>query len=174
MPYRKEGFTFEETLRSVSKQLKNAIDYDFMHAYITQTVNLQTKLLKFVPLIIKNTAVKVSFSFGAEFSTSVLISNLGPVNLPEDMKEHVERFFFYTGPGLVNGARCGVASVGDKLTYTFSNCYKEDDIEREFFRRLADLGLNISVETNREGDFGDVEGITLGDKDAYSTDVYNS
>ena len=56
MPYRKEGFTFEETLRSVSKQLKNAIDYDFMHAYITQTVNLQTKLLKFVPLIIKNTA----------------------------------------------------------------------------------------------------------------------
>lgn len=170
---RKKEYTFDEIVRSVSTQLKQVNNYDFLHAYITQTINLQTKLLRFVPLIVKNTAVKVSFSFGAEFSTSVLISNLGPVSLPDDMKQHVERFFFYTGPGLVNGARCGVASLGDKLVLSFSNIYKEDDIEREFLQRLIDLGISVTVETNIDNDFSDVEGVTVGDGNAYSELIFN-
>lgn len=172
MPYRKGGFTFDEIVSSVSKQLRQANNYDFLYAYITQTVKLQTKLLKFVPLIIKNTAVKVSFHFGAEFSTSVLMSNLGAVTLPEDMKEHVERYFFYNSPGLVNGARCSVVSLGDKLTFTFSNRYKEDDIEREFMEKLASLGVSVIAETNRDYDFSDIEGVTVGDKDSFSKEVY--
>lgn len=170
---KKKDCTFEEIVKTVSKQLKQVNNYDFLHAYITQTVNLQTKLLKFVPLIVKNTAVKVSFSFGAEFSTSVLLSNLGPINIPEDMKEYIERYFFYTGPGLVNGARCGVASMGDKLVLSFSNIYKEDDIEREFMQRLIDLGICVTVETNRDKDFNDIEGITIGDKNAFSDLIFN-
>ncbi len=172
MPYRKQGFTFEEIVKSVSKQLKEANNYDFLHAYISQTVKMQTKLLGFVPLIIKNTAVNVSFRFGAEFSTSVLMSNLGPVTLPDDMKEHVERFFFYNSPGLVNGARCSVVSLGDKLTFTFSNIYKEDDIEREFMEKLTSLGVSVIAETNRDNDFSDIAGVTVGDKEAFSKEVY--
>ena len=172
MPYRKEGFTFEEIAKSVSKQLRQANNYDFLHAYITQTVNLQTKLLKYVPLIVKNTAVKVSFHFGAEFSTSALISNLGPITLPDDMKEHIERYFFYNSPGLVNGARCCVASFGDKLTITFANVYKEDDIEREFMEILTSLGVSVIAETNRDNDFSDIDGVTVGDINAYSKEIY--
>ena len=172
MPYRKGGFTFEEIVRSVSEQLRKANNYDFLHAYITQTVKLQTKLLKYVPLAVKNTCVNISFRFGAEYSTTALISNLGPVNIPDDMKEYVERYFFYNGPGLVNGARCAVASIGDTLTYTFSNVYKEDDIEREFLSMLSAMGISLKVETNRDSDFGDIEGVTIGDRNAYSDKVY--
>lgn len=172
MPYRKEGFTFEEIVKSVSEQLRKANNYDFLHAYITQTVNLQTKLLRFVPLAIKNTCVGVSFHFGAEFSTSALISNLGPINIPDDMKEYVERYFFYNGPGLVNGARCAVVSVGDKITYTFSNVYKENDIERAFLTKLASMGISIIAETNRDEDFGDIDGVTVGDRQAYAYTVH--
>ena len=172
MPYRKEGFTFEEIVKSVSEQLRKANNYDFLHAYITQTVNLQTKLLRFVPLAIKNTCVGVSFHFGAEFSTSALISNLGPINIPDDMKDHVERYFFYNGPGLVNGARCAVVSVGDKITFTFSNVYKESDIEKDLFKKLASMGVSILVETNRDEDFSDIKGVTVGDNNAYSDAVH--
>ena len=135
-------------------------------------MKLQTKALKFIPLALKNTAVKVSFSFGAEYSTTALLSNLGPINVPEDMKEHIERCFFYTGPGLVNGARCGAVSFGDNLTLTFSNRYKEDEIETEFLRRLAKLGLSATVETNRDTDYIGIEGITVGDSQAYSDEVF--
>ena len=88
------------------------------------------------------------------------------------MQEHIERCFFYTGPGLVNGARCGAVSFGDNLTLTFSNCYKEDDIESDFIRRIIGLGLSATIETNRDADYIGIEGITLGDGEAYSDKVF--
>ncbi len=172
MSPRKGEYSFEDILRSVSSQLKLVNNQKDLHAYITQTVNLQTKALRFIPLAVKNTAVKISFSFGAEYSTTTLLSNLGPISVPEDMEEHIERCFFYTGPGLVNGARCGAISFGDSLALTFSNCYEEKDIESEFLRRLYSLGISATVETNRNTDFSDIEGVTPGDSDAYSSEVF--
>ena len=97
---------------------------------------------------------------------------MGPINIPDDMKEYVERYFFYNGPGLVNGARCAVVSVGDKITYTFSNVYKENDIERAFLTKLASMGISIIAETNRDEDFGDIDGVTVGDRQAYAYTVH--
>lgn len=168
---RKGEYTFEEIVRTVSEQLRAANNKGFLHAYITQTVNLQTKLLRFVPLIIKNTAVKVSFAFGAEFSTSALLSNLGAVAIPEDMKEYVESYSFYTGPGLVNGCRCGAASVGDRFALTFSNRYEESDIEREFIKMLADKGISVTVESNRE-EFLNNADMPIDDREAYSDETF--
>ncbi|MBQ9914282.1 MAG: hypothetical protein IJO73_08655 [Clostridia bacterium] len=169
---RKKEYSFDEIVRAVSEQLRAANNRDFLHAYITQTVKLQTVLLRFVPLIIKNTAVKVSFFFGAEYSTSALLSNLGPVSVPEEMKEHIESFSFFTGPGLVNGCRCGAASVADRFAFTFSNRYEESDIEREFIKKLTDMGIRVALETNRSEFLSSPQLIPLADTEACSDEVF--
>ncbi|MBE6783092.1 MAG: hypothetical protein E7536_03680 [Ruminococcaceae bacterium] len=165
-------FTFEDVLKSVSTQLKENCNEKAMNAYITKTHKLGNKTIKFVPLVIKNFFVKVFFNLTAEYSTSVLLSNLGPVILPEDMKQHVEKYCLHTGAGLVNGARCGVVSCKDNLVLTFSNCYEEDDIEKDFLQQLVNFGIGVTVETNRNVDFTEIEGITAGDKNAYSDKIY--
>ena len=33
---------------------------------------------------------------------------------------------------------------------TFSNIYKESDVEREFFTFFVKMGLNVKIESNRE------------------------
>ncbi len=169
---RKKEYTFPEILESVSSQLRHINNKKAHSAYITRTVKIGTQAIRPVPLVIKNLIIGIGFLFGAEYSTSVLISNLGPVELPEGMKEYVKNFSFYTGPGLVNGARCGVACIGDSLTFTFSNRYKEDDIERDFLTRLSEMGITTLVETNRDADFSDIRGVTPGDKNAYSDEVF--
>ena len=165
---RKEEYTFEEILQTVSSQLRKVNGKQAHGAYITRTVKIGAKAIRYVPVRIKNLIIKIGFMFGAEYSTSVLISNLGPVRLPEEMQKHISSLTFYTGPGLVNGARCGVACIGDRLAITFSNCYKEDDIERDFLMKLSALGIETTVETNRETDFGNIEGVTVDDREAYS------
>lgn len=165
-------FTFEDVLRSVSRQLRESYDKNSMNAYITKTHKLGNRAIKFVPLAIKNSLVKIFFNITAEYSTSVLISNLGPVNIPDDMKKHVEKYLFYTGPGLVNGARCGVVTCDDNLVLTFSNCYEESDIEEEFMKKLVSFGADVTVETNRSVDFSEIEGVTMGDNNAYSTETF--
>ena len=137
-------YTFEEILRSVSLQLRLVNDPKFLNSMMTQNMKIERNgVMRFLPIGIKDLAVGIGFMI-------TLISNLGPVVLPDDMMEHVERFFFFTGPGKVNGARTAVVSLGDSLAFTFSNCYEESDIEREFFTRLVRMGVHVKIESNRD------------------------
>ena len=170
---REEEYTFEDILSCVSTQLRSVNNADFLNAMFTKNVKMDKQVARFIPLPLKDFFIGAGFQLTAEKSTSTLISNLGNVALPEDMKPYVERFFLYTGPGIVNGARCGVATVGDKLCFTFSNCYKEGDIEREFFSALVGFGIDVTVETNRTAEAKRwSEFFTVGDKDAYSKRFY--
>ena len=94
------------------------------------------------------------------------------IPFPDDMKPLVDKFFLYTGPGLVNGARCGVASCGDNFAFSFSNCYKEGDIEREFFCRLTDMGIDVTVETNRRAEALRWAELFKVESNAYSDEIY--
>lgn len=144
-------YTFEEILRSVSLQLRLVNDPKFLNSMMTQNMKIERNgVMKYLPIGLKDLAVGIGFMITAEQTTSTLISNLGPVVLPDDMMEHVERFFFFTGPGKVNGARTAVVSLGDSLAFTFSNCYEESDIEREFFTRLVKMGVHVKIESNRD------------------------
>ncbi len=144
-------YTFEELLRSVSLQLRLANDPKLTNSLMTQNLKLErSPVTKFLPLPIKNLGVAVSFLLTGEQTTSTLLSNVGPVSLPDNMLEHMEKFLFFTGAGKLNGARCAVISVGDTMSFSFSNCYKESDIEREFFTRLVKMGIHVKIESNRE------------------------
>ncbi len=169
---RKRIYTFEEIVETVSSQLRTVNNKKAHHAYITRTVKVGAEAIKLLPLALKTFIIRTGFTFGAEYSTTALFSNLGPVSLPESMSEHIDSFSFYTGPGLVNGARCGAASLGDRFVFTFSNIYKEDDIESEFMKKLTELGLSVTVETNRETDFTGIEGVVAGTDGIYSEELF--
>ncbi len=165
-------YTFEEILSRVSSQLRSVNKAEILNSMMTKNVKMETQTTAFLPAGLKNLFIGIGFHLTAEKSTSVLISNLGSIDFPEDMKPYVERCFLYTGPGLVNGARCGVASCGDKLCFTFSNCYREGDIEREFFTRLTELGVDVTVETNRRAEALRWAELFKVNKDAFPSDIY--
>ncbi len=143
-------YTFEEIIRSVSLQLKLANDPKLLNSLMTQNLKIERNpVARLLPLAVKNLGVGITFMITAEQTTTSLLSNLGPVVLPEDMACHVEKYYLYTGAGIVNSARCGVVSLGDNLVFTFSNCHKESDIEREFFTRLIKMGVHVKIESNR-------------------------
>lgn len=144
-------FSFEDILKLVSLQLRLANDEKEVNSMMTQNLKLENNpVARYIPLFIKNLGVAVTFLITGEQTTSALISNIGPVTIPDEMKEHIEKYMFFTGPGKLNGARCGVITLGDKLVFTFSNCYRESDIEREFFTRLVRMGVHVKIESNRE------------------------
>ncbi len=143
-------YTFEEILRLVSLQLRLVNNKKTVNSMMTQNLKIeQNPFAKFFPLFVKNLSVGLTFLLTGEQTTSALLSNIGPVDIPDEMKAHIEKYLFFTGPGKLNGARCGVITLGDKLTFTFSNCYDETDIEREFFTRLVKMGVHVKIESNR-------------------------
>ena len=144
-------YTFEEILRSVSLQLKLANDKKLINALMTENLKLERHpVLKYLPLPVKNLGVGVSFAITAEQTTSTLVSSLGPIKLPDEVTDQIEKLLFFTGAGMVNGSRCATLTFKDKLMFSFSNCYKESDLEREFFTRLVKMGVHVKIESNRD------------------------
>ena len=143
-------YSFDELLRQTHHQLALASDKKILNAMITYYLKAeQNPLLKLTPLFIKDFGVNVTFSLTAEQSTTALLTNLGAVSLPEDMKPYVEKLMFMPSPGLRNASRIGVATVNDKLVITFSDAFAETDVEREFFTHFVKNGVHVKIESNR-------------------------
>ena len=63
---------------------------------------------------------------------------------------NIEKLLFFTGAGMVNGTRCATLTFKDMLMFSFSNCYQESDLEREFYTRLVKMGVHVKIESNRD------------------------
>lgn len=144
-------YTFDELLEQVKYQLRLEKNEKEVNAMITANMGLEKNIfMRALPLFIKNLGIGIGFAITAEQTTSSLITNLGAVDIPDEMKPYVEKFLFMPSPGKLNAARLGVATVNNNLVITFSNIYKESDVEREFFTAFVKMGLNVKIESNRE------------------------
>lgn len=144
-------YSFEELLKIVAYQLRLADDKREVNSMMTQNLKIERNpIARAMPLFVKNIGVGLTFYITGEQTTSALLSNIGPVNLPEEFNEYVEKYMVFTGPGIVNAARCGVITFGDKLVFSFSDRYEESDIEKEFFTQLVKMGVHVKIESNKE------------------------
>lgn len=144
-------YTFEEVLRHLSLSLR--LTNNPKHLSVMFAANLameKNPFMRFIPLFIKDLAVGLVFVFGAEKTTTSVFTNLGVAKVPDEMMEHIESFILMPSPGRLNGARVGAASVGNTMAITFSNMYKETDVEREFFRFLVREGIHVKIESNKQ------------------------
>ncbi len=76
------------------------------------------------------------------------LSNLGVIKLPEAMAGFVNRFDFILGAPRTNMLNCAVCSFNGQMTVSFMRIIEETDIERFFFRFLAQRGLPVVIESN--------------------------
>lgn len=143
-------YTFDELLQQVALQLRLERDEKKLNAMISQHVKLEKNpFLKYLPLPVKNLGLSVATLVAAEKTATAYLSNLGPLDLPQEMYPLIEKVVFTPGPGIHHAARCGMATFGDKLIFTFANILEEADIEREFFTRLVKMGVHVKIESNR-------------------------
>ncbi len=143
-------YTFPEIVRAVKVQMQLQNEPKFLNSMMTQNMKVERNpLLRATPLFIKDLGVGLSFAVTAEQTTTALLSNIGKVDLPEEMYSYLEKYLFFTGPGQRNGGRCGVITCGDTLCLTVSNCYRDAEIERALFTRLVREGVHVKIESNR-------------------------
>ncbi len=142
-------YTFEDILKTVKEDTeKNLKKETFIEKISANVAAERSPFMRLTPLFMKNIALRTAFNlYGDRLMTSTL-SNLGVVELPESMKEHIQRFDFILGAPVKNMLSCAVCSFGDNMTVSFSSIMEETDIERFIFRFLARKGLDVVIETN--------------------------
>lgn len=149
-----QDLSLDELIELVNAQLIAKTEHNFLQDGINRFVSFQSHLwLRIVPVFIKYPVMKFAFNQFGERAKTMTITNLGNVQLPDSMKPYVDSMDVILYPTKRSPVNCGVATVNDKLTFTFSRAIAENNIIKQFFKELTDItGLDITVSSNGWGE----------------------
>ena len=123
-----------------------------MSAIIATNVHDEQSLaVRLIPLFLKNIVMRVIFDMVGEKKSCLSLSNLGRVEVPEEMAPYIERVDFILGIQAAAPYNCGVASFGDNLYINFIRGVQETGLEYRFFKVLQEQGLSVQAQSNHGG-----------------------
>jgi len=142
-------YSFEEICKAISHRMGLDVNPKVMSTKIATNVNTERLLaVKLMPLFIKNIVMKIAFDSVGEKKSCLSLSNLGAVQLPDEMKPYVTRMDFILSPQATAPHNCGVISYGDTVYINMIRTVEEPDLERHFYEVLHGFGIPVLVESN--------------------------
>ena len=143
-----EEYTFEEVLAIIQKSLKSQIQKDNLEELFSIGVsNRNNKLLRMVPLVLKNLVMRLVFNQTALAHTTT-ITNVGYVQIDPIYEPYVKMFRAFIAMSKGQSIKGTVFSYQDTLVFTFSSIFSDTSIQKEFFRKIAEDGVTVKIETN--------------------------
>jgi len=143
-------YTFEEICKVVYHKMGSEITQKHMSSVIATNVNdEENPLVRVIPLPIKNMVMKAVFNSVGERKSCLTLSNLGQVKLPEVMHQYIKRMDFILGVQAAAPYNCGMLSYKDTVYINFIRNICEPELERHFFKVLREMGLEVTVESNK-------------------------
>jgi hypothetical protein len=144
-------YSLEEAAAQVKGYLARNLCTEALDRQIGRNVGSQNNpLLSMVPLPLKRLSAGLFYYLLGSSLHSGMLTNLGRVELPPALERQVEGFRFIPAPLRTN--RVGAAMVGfrDTLRICFGRISADPAVEREFFRRVQELGLTVRVWSDAE------------------------
>ena len=164
-PEGRKDISFEEILVSIKGEIKKSLYKEKLQNFINSNYSKTiSPILRIVPYPIKKAVVNSSQIKSHVNGMTTIISNIGIVEYPDWVADKIERVDIISGNGTVYGlpliSTC--VTVGDNLNICFSQCHRNTNFCKEFFRIIAKDGVRIRVETSDENGYNEAEQSTDG------------
>lgn len=149
------GYEFpnqEDSLETIIKTLNEKFKKQLTKEKIIESAGLylaieRNPIVRFVPLAVKDIVLKIANKIADKQSTCTL-SNIGRVVMPESTERFIDKFSVYNSTDRLG---VWVCSYKDKLTISFTSVFKSTEIQKNFFRALANMGFEVEIATNPIG-----------------------
>ncbi len=139
---------FESIVKEVGENLKIELGEQSLLEKMNFQVSMEkNSLIRFCPLVLKDFILKMVYKGGTHQYTCTL-SNLGRLHIQEQADLFVESMECMLGASKDHAIKTGMCSFGKELVFTFTTSIEETDVEREFFRFLAEQGIPVTVRSN--------------------------
>jgi NRPS condensation-like uncharacterized protein len=144
----KEEYSFEEVLEAVRTSLKEQINKENLEKLFSYNVSNEKFILaRATPLFMKNIAMKVVYSQSALANTTT-ITNIGNITIDDIYKPYVEMFHAFLAMSKGQHIKGTICSYGNTLAFNFSYDLADPSVQRGFFRKIAEDGVAVRVESN--------------------------
>jgi hypothetical protein len=99
-----------------------------------------------IPLIIKQPVAKSVYGFLGDKIFTNTLSNLGVIEMPPAMAEHIESMDAITGQPITNRASCSVVTTNDTMTFTIAKATLDPTFEEAMYDLLLANNISMTVE----------------------------
>lgn len=133
---------FENVLAHVKAYFEEELTKEKMAMRMNELISLEVHpILRLAPVDLKNLCIQAGAKMAAGDVTAIL-SNMSIVKMPETYIPYIERFGVYTNTPKMEICTC---SFGDKLSLGFTSRYDSQNIQRNFFQILEEMGIASEI-----------------------------
>ncbi|UJL45623.1 alcohol acetyltransferase [Virgibacillus sp. NKC19-16] len=144
-------YDLEEIVNEIKIEFNRLLTRKKLKQYIKRSVIGEKSLaLRLMPSPVKDIVAPSIYSFFGEGQYTSGLSNLGVVQVPSEIEQFIERFECYPPPSIGNKVKAMLISYKSHMYISFGNLSKDRMLEREFFRRIRELEIDVTIETNDE------------------------
>lgn len=144
----KDSYSFEEVVKIVCDSLHAQINKEHLEDLFSYSVsNQMNKLMRPIPLFIKNIAMRLVYEKSAVANTTT-ITNIGNVKIEELYQPYIDYFHAFLAMSKGQSIKGTICSYRDTLVFTFSSIFSEALVQKAFFRKIASDGAEVKIETN--------------------------
>lgn len=142
-------YSLEEIINEVKGNMNILLNEKRINAKITANVNLSNNyFIRLIPMFIKKHILSMSERLLGDRFNSTTLSNLGVIDISEEMSNYVKELGFMIGRARGKPGSCGCVSYKNNLYISFSRKINECEFERLFFTKLVEMGIPVIIESN--------------------------
>ncbi|MDO9339001.1 MAG: hypothetical protein Q7T72_00560 [Bacteroidales bacterium] len=144
-------YTFEEILKIVHHQLQAGTDVKQITRFLSQNVSHEkSPFVRVLPLFIKRMAISAVYKRLGSNQCSGIMTNLGAVNLPAEMEDHIDSFEVVpTPPNTHVKISCAMVTFRNKMRLNFCSISQSTGLEKHFLKHFTDSGIHVKVLNNK-------------------------
>lgn len=144
----KEKYTFEEVLQIIRASLRSQITKEHLEELFSYNVsNEKIFLARAVPLFLKNIAMGIVYSRSA-YANTTTFTNIGNISVEKAYRPYIEQYHACLPMSKGQSLKGTICSYGNTLVMNFSYTLKDTSIQRGFFRRITEDGIQVELESN--------------------------
>lgn len=126
-----------ELLRSFSRQIQAHLEKKNLSSIMSYNVTMQRAwYYRMIPLALKCAILRLGCRLFGESNSSITVTNLGNVRLPEEMAAHVTHMDVVLTPRIRSPYNCAILSYNGILSINVSRFPRKTELEEIFFRNL--------------------------------------
>jgi hypothetical protein len=138
-----------DTLENIMEEVKKAFARELTEERLREHMNRLSSLehnafMRVVPLVLKDKVLRFANRINDRGITATL-SNVGKITLAKELTPYIQMFNCFFS---ARRPQIGMCSFGDQLVVSFASPFISTDIQKNFFRMLAEEGVNITISSN--------------------------
>lgn len=135
----------QSIIMEMNDQLHKKTSKEAMDEALASTIKM-VDIVKYIPLAVKQPAARAGYGFlGDKVFTSIL-SNLGVVEMPPSVAQHIESMDAVIGTAITHRARCVVVTFQNTTTFSITKATADPTFEEKMYDLLCSDGITVAVE----------------------------